>query len=114
MAEVRVKRSEFPELNELRHRVVFQSRQETDDGYGGKTVSWQDVFEAWAKIEPVSASERFKAMGMNMKVSHRIYIRYRPEVSSKMRIKYGKRKFEIEGIIDIGEQKKYLELLCSE
>jgi len=104
----------FPEIGVLRHRVVFQTKTKQDDGYGGSQISWQDAFSAWALIEPLSARERFEAMSVQSGVSHRVYIRYRADVNTEMRIKYGDRIFEIDGILDIGEQKKFLELLCSE
>lgn len=104
----------LPEIGELRQRVIFQSAIKLDDGYGGKQVVWQDAFSAWALIEPLSAHEKFEAMSVQSGVTHRVYIRYRPDVSTEMRIQYGDRLFEIEGIFDIGEQKRFLELLCSE
>lgn len=114
MTLTRFRRSELPEIGELRQRIVFQSAIKLDDGYGGKQVVWQDGFSAWALIEPLSAHEKFEAMSVQSGVTHRVYIRYRPDVGTEMRIKYGNRIFEIEGILDIGEQKRFLELLCSE
>ncbi|HUM33630.1 MAG TPA: phage head closure protein [Candidatus Saccharicenans sp.] len=114
MAVARFRRSEIPEIGELRSRIVFQSATKLDDGYGGKEIVWQDAFSAWALIEPLSAHEKFEAMSVQSRVTHRVYIRYRPDVSTGMRIRYGDRLFEIEGILDVGEQKRFLELLCSE
>lgn len=114
MAISKFRRSELPDIGELRQRVVFQSAIKTDDGYGGKQIVWQDAFSAWALIEPLSAHEKFSAMSVQSGVTHRVYIRYRTDVSPEMRIKDGDRIFEIEGILDIGEQKRFLELLCSE
>lgn len=114
MAISKFRRAELPDIGELRQRVMFQSAVNLDDGYGGKQVVWQDAFSAWALIEPLSAYEKFKAMSIQSGVTHRVYIRYRPGVSTEMSIKYGDRIFEIEGILNIGEQKRFLELLCSE
>lgn len=114
MAITRFRRSDLPEIGELRQRVVFQSAVKLDDGYGGKQVIWQDAFSAWALIEPLSAHEKFEAMSVQSRITHRVYIRYRSDVSTGMRIRYGDRLFEIEGILDVGEQKRFLELLCSE
>lgn len=104
----------LPEIGELRQRIIFQSPVEQDDGYGGKVVTWQDSFSAWAMIEPLSAHERFEAMSVKSGVTHRVYVRHRMDINTEMRLRYGDRIFEIEGILDVGEQKRFLELLCSE
>lgn len=114
MTLTRFRRSELPEIGELRQRIVFQSAIKLDDGYGGKEIVWRDAFSAWARIEPLSAHEKFEAMSVQSGVTRRVYIRYRPDVGTEMRIKYGNRIFEIEGILDVGERKRFLELLCSE
>ncbi|MCX7973744.1 MAG: phage head closure protein [Candidatus Aminicenantes bacterium] len=114
MAISEFRRFAFPEIGELRQRVIFQAAIKLDDGYGGKQIVWQDAFSVWALIEPLSAHEKFEAMSVQSGVTHRVYIRFRRDVNTEMRIKYGDRIFEIDGIFDVGEQKKFLELLCSE
>lgn len=107
----RDKRTGLPKIGELSYRIIFQEPVKQDDGYGGKVVSWQDKFKAWAAIEPMSANERFFSMSVQHEVSHRVYIRRRSDVSPEMRIIYGNSTYEIRGILDLGE---FLEIMCNE
>lgn len=107
----RYKRVDLPEIGELSYRIIFQEPVKQDDGYGGKVISWQDKFKAWAAIEPISANERFALMSVQHEVSHRVYIRSRDDVSPEMRIKYGNRIYEVKGILDLGN---YMEIICNE
>lgn len=107
-------KSSLPEVGELRSRVTFQVANEIDDGYGGKQVEWADRFNAWAYIEPLSGREYFDAMQTQTEISHRVIVRYRNDITPDMRIKYGDRILEIEAVIDIGNQHRFLEILCRE
>jgi SPP1 family predicted phage head-tail adaptor len=107
-------KSSLPEVGELRSRLTFQVANEIDDGYGGKQVEWADRFNAWAYIEPLSGREYFDAMQIQTEISHRVIVRYRNDITPDMRIKYGGRILEIEAVIDIGNQHRFLEILCRE
>ncbi len=107
-------KSSLPEVGELRSRVTFQVANEIDDGYGGKQVEWADRFNAWAYIKPLSGREYFDAMQIQTEISHRVIVRYRNDITPDMRIKYGDRILEIEAVIDIGNQHRFLEILCRE
>lgn len=104
----------FPLIGELRHRITFQIPVVQDDGYGGEEKAWQDAFSAWASIKPISGREYYDAMSIQSEVTHRIRVRYRPDITTDMRIEHGDRIYEIEAVIDIDSRHKYLEILCRE
>lgn len=85
-------------IAELRHRIKFQSLTRTPDGQGGWDESWSDFAEVWAKIEPVSASERYFSQQIQQTISHRITIRNLEGLVSEMRILFEDRVFQIHGI----------------
>lgn len=102
----------------LRHRVVIQRQVETQDSTNGVViVSWQDVDTVWADISPISGREFITASAEMSDVTTRITIRYRADVTAKMRAYHpAKNKYyNIEGVLsDKDSGLEYLTLPCSE
>lgn len=101
----------------LRHRITFQKLSETKNDYGEEIKDWVDIQTVSASINPISAREFFAAEKMNSEVSHKIYMRYLPQVDikSNMRIKFGTRIFEITGPpINFEEKNHQILLMCKE
>ncbi len=105
---------EAPGAGALRHRVTLQTPQETADGGGGASVAWTDLAVVWAAIEPLRGSERPRAGQIESPLTHRVVIRHRDDVTPRLRIKFGARLFNIRAVIDPGERRCHLELLCEE
>ena len=106
------------EAGRLRHRLVLQDRNPSGDGGGGEAGDpWAvpvTVATVWGSLEPLSGAERLRAMRLESRVTHRIAIRYRAGVSADMRVVFGPRTFNIRAVIDPGERRRMLELLCEE
>lgn len=99
------------EAGKLNKRITFQTG--TVSGLEG-VVSWNDTLTVWAQIEPLSGSWLFTAQQANSKIKGRIFVRYNPDITSSMRIKYGSRYFRIESIINIDEANHTLQIMYSE
>lgn len=97
----------------LKHKIIIQSYTETPNDFGEVVKGWVDFKTAFASITPLSAKEFFKA-GTHNEVTHKIVIRYIAGVQPKMRAMFGTREFSIEGILNIREENKSLQLICSE
>lgn len=102
------------EIGTMRHRITFQRPVKTPDGYKGHTVQWQDVVTVWASVEPLSGREYFYSHQIKAEVTHRVKMRYREDITVKMRIKHRDRVLEIESVIDLKERHETLEILCKE
>lgn len=102
------------EIGKLRHRITFQEHLKTPDGYKGHTVEWTNFATVWASVEPLSGREYFFSHQVKADVTHRVKIRYRDDITVKMRIKFGARALAIESILDIKERHEVLEILCRE
>ena len=98
----------------LTKRVTLESPTNTPDPYGEQGQTWGAVAEVWAGIDPVSGREVELAKSYAPTVSHRVTIRYRPGVTSSMRVRYGPRLFFINGVIDPHEAHEHLILFCTE
>lgn len=86
---------------ELRHRITFQTLTLTPDGQGGSTESWANIPDTptcWAKVTPKSAKERYFSQRVEMNTTHEIVVRWRNDLTSKMRIVHEGKIFQIHGI----------------
>jgi len=98
----------------LRHRITLQSPINVPDGFGGFTVSWEDEFNAWADIDPPKGREYFAAGEKQTEITTRVRVRYRAGIKGSWRVKFGKRIFDINSIIDPDERHRELILMCVE
>lgn len=98
----------------LRHRLVLERPDYVSDEGGGASVAWLQVAELWAAIDPLSGGERVAAQRLSGHLSHRVTLRYRPDVTPEKRFRLGTRLFVIDAVIDVGERKAWLKCLCRE
>ncbi|RYE50993.1 MAG: head-tail adaptor protein [Rhizobiaceae bacterium] len=100
----------------LRHHVTIQRAEFSQDPVTGEiTPSWVEVAKVWAAIEPLSAREFIAAAASQSEVAARIVIRYRPGITSTMRVLYRGKIYNIQGVLaDMESGLDYLTLPCSE
>lgn len=104
-------------IGEMRHRITFQQEIKTPDGHKGFTIQWQDLVTVWASVEPLSIAstrEYFYSHQIKPEVTHKVKMRYREDITEKMRIKHRGRVLDIKSIIDLKERREELEILCKE
>jgi len=85
-----------------------------DDGGGGASVSWIPVEELWASITPTGGGESVQAEKMSAQITHNVFLRYRADISSAMRIRFGARILDILAVIDVDERRHVLRCYCRE
>ncbi len=104
---------------ELRQRITIHKAGETGSTSGAVLKSFGELEEGakrWAAIEPLSGNEQLVGNQTEARVSHRIRMR-KPEditITSEMRCVEGERVFHISSVVDVGERRRELELLCTE
>ena len=98
----------------LRHRIEIQRAATGHNPHGGVQEDWQTLATRWAAIEPFRARELFAAQQVQSQVTHRIWMRYFAGLQSTDRIKFGERIFNIDGIRNIDERNRELEVFCME
>lgn len=104
-------------IGALRHRVTIEAENGTADGAGGLTNPWANpiqVATVWAKISPLNGGEQLRAMQLEDRVSHRIRMRYRADVTAQHRLRLGTRAFNIRSILNDGERNRWLTILAEE
>lgn len=99
---------------ELRHRIIFQKLNNSQNKYGEIFKIWEDVASVRAGIYPISGKEYFAAETVNSEITHKVKIRYIEGLTPDMRVKFNNRIFSIQSIINFQEKNIELQLLCKE
>ena len=102
----------------MRPRITFQAFTGEQDSFGDPLQAdddnWKPVATLWAAIDPISGKEFYAAEQSQSEVTHKVRCRYRAGLTTAMRIKYGKRTFQIVSIIDWEERHESLLIMCKE
>lgn len=97
----------------LKRKIIIQTYTKTPNDFGEVIKGWIDFKTAYASITPLSAKEFFKA-GVQAEATHKVEMRYLKDIKPKMRVLYGTRVFDIESVINVREENKTLQLICTE
>lgn len=98
----------------LRHRVTIQNAVEARNAYGEAIKTWSTVATVYASVEPIRGREMFDAEQVQSEVTHRVRLRYRPGLTSQMRLLFNGRMFEIQTVINVNERNREVQLMCKE
>lgn len=99
---------------ELRRQITIEQRADTPNSRGEPIPAWSTFATVYAAIEPIVGREKIIASQVNDQQEMNVRIRYLPGVSPKMRIKYGTRTFQIEGVVNVDERDREMKLMCIE
>ena len=70
-------------IGAMRHQVKIQSQSRSANGGGSSAVSYSDVATVNASINPVGGGERLFGDQLEERITHKITIRFRRDVSFK-------------------------------
>jgi len=98
----------------MRQRLSLERPVRTAAGGGAADVAWQTVATVFAELVPSSARETFDADLKSAQVTHKVRMRYRPDVEADMRFTAGDRIFDIRSAINEDERGRWLICLCRE
>ena len=90
-----------PRIGQLSARVKLRLWKDEPAAGGGIEPGYADVATLWAKIEPVGAGIYHSGMQVGKTVTHRIFIRVRPDVTSDHVIEHAGRRFRVQRITDL-------------
>ncbi len=109
-----MRRSKKTLASRLKHRIDIEQPVEVADGGGGFTTSWQNFTTIWAEVKPLRGREVFDDDQIQDIKNFRITIRYMDNITTRMRIMFDERYFNIRAVINPDEGAESLELLCEE
>jgi len=104
----------------LRERVTIQAATVSQDSYGEPIETWGNIGTnptVWASVGSRASGERFISGGEQVmaNVSHTVRIRYRTDVTVKMRLQWRTSRYlYVENVVDPDGRKADLVLMCRE
>jgi SPP1 family predicted phage head-tail adaptor len=106
-------------IGSLRHEITIEQVVETQDSNGIITEEWVTYLVEWARVNPLSGTELFRARQLDATLSHEVWMRWRAGIRPKMRVKFISPEgtthyFDIESVIDPDYRNVRLQLLCKE
>ena len=104
----------FFDPGQMTARLDLETPQEVPDGQGGATSGWTLTASLWARIEPVSTQVTEEASAETGRITHRIWLRFRSDVSAGQRLRKGGRIFRVKVVQDPDETGRYLVCQCEE
>lgn len=90
-------------IGALNQRGILLQRVSQADGGGGYTECWQHVGALWLKLTLQSTGQDTGADGVQTKITYKVTIRRREDVTAGMRLQLGGRLFDILAQEDCGE-----------
>lgn len=101
----------------LDQRFTFQRAVETQDDAGEPDPAWNTLATRFGDLQPLFGQERFQGMQTDVEVDHRLRVRYDVTLAGltpKDRVVKGPRTFDIQAVINVGEDRRELEVLLKE
>ena len=105
---------------QLNRRLHLQQLTSTTDADGYTNETWTDLAVVWAGIEPARGVEDYEAAQSQERITHQVTIRWRPDVTARMRFLYSEtptgilRIFLIHTMLDPAEGHRELDCMCEE
>lgn len=98
----------------MRHYVTIQQQSVVRAADGSETITWIELDKVYAWLRPSGGRESFIAQQDWSTVGYMISIRFRTDVTPKMRVLFGSRIFRIEAVVDPTGRREALDLRCIE
>jgi SPP1 family predicted phage head-tail adaptor len=98
----------------INQRITIQTNTPTRGTDGASLDSWADTATVWAQKVNQGSREFEAAHKVNSETTDLFIIRYRSGITTKNRVKYGTRLYNIIGAPDPDGGQVKLQLLCKE
>ncbi|MGO4439639.1 phage head closure protein [Rhizobium sp. RAF56] len=107
-------RSTFFDPGRMTARLALEAPVATPDGQGGASIAFEERASAWALVEPVAVAIEVMAGSETFTRTHRIWLRWRTDITAGMRLRKGARLFLVGALEDPDESRRYLICHCEE
>lgn len=94
----------------LNRKVEIMELTKVPDGSGGYEDAFLPIKKVWANIKPIYGKEYYEAQQAQAQISHRITIRYNSVVNRAHIISFDNKLYDIQYLLDIEEEHKFLEI----
>ncbi|HVY13511.1 MAG TPA: phage head closure protein [Alphaproteobacteria bacterium] len=101
-------------IGEFRERVSLQQEARTPDTGGGAALSWEEVAQVWAAVEPLSGREDVQAEGVSGRAVYRLRFRCGVEVTPAMRVVWRGKILNIRSLRNVDARDRLMEVTAEE
>jgi SPP1 family predicted phage head-tail adaptor len=99
---------------ELRHLVEIQYPVETQDTNGALLLSWSKFAQVKCRIDPYGGGEKWSDAALQTTNLFKFKMRYCDGITTKMRIQYDNRTFDIKNVENVMERNLIHIITCLE
>lgn len=100
---------------QLRHKVNLYSESQATPNAMGEVLSGETLVDAvWADVEPLSATEAYRAQRLGQKQTHKFIIRWRAGVGTGDTIKWRGAAYRVETVHDPDQRREWLHIMASD
>ena len=99
---------------ELRHAITIQVAAESQDTNGALTLTWTTYAQVNARIDPYGGGEKWGDAALQTTNLFKIKMRYCAGITTKMRVSFNGRIFDIKNIENVLERNVVHILKCLE
>ncbi len=92
-------------IGRLDRVIIIQQRVDTKDSHGDPVPAWSTLATVWAYKIPLRGTERFQSQQTLAQADHLWRIRYRTDVTEKMRLSHESEYYDIQSVSEIGRGK---------
>ena len=103
------------DFSKLRHRVTFmRPLTNTQNSMSENVPKYEDIMTVWAFVSPRTGREYDEAQKLRAETTYNVSIRYFPDITAEMYIKFNGRILKIESVLNIGERNEELMIVAVE
>ncbi len=99
-------------ISALRTRLALQAPVDTPDDAGGFNRGWTTIDMIDAAIMPTGGTRQFVAERQESATTHKILLRWRPDISAHMRLSGQGRVYEIISLFDADGRRRFMTCYC--
>jgi SPP1 family predicted phage head-tail adaptor len=97
---------------ELNQRIVVEASIPTTNAIGDSILEWRPIATIWASKQHKTSREFYAAQKVNAEITDLFIIRYRANVTTRMRVSYNGKHYNILGTDDPNGKRREIHLLC--
>ncbi len=99
-------------IGQMRHRLGVGAVVRNEDDYGGTERADEVKDAVWASIDPASAREVYHYGQLEQIVTHKIKMRWRPDVKQGITLFGQSEKFYVVSVTNPDRRKRFLEVMA--
>lgn len=95
---------------QFNRRIQVWYLGQVPDGGGGYDNQLLPLRTVWAYITPLQGSQFWQSQETEARVSHKIVIRYTPDINRSHVVSFNGKYYDIQFIFNVNEESRFLEL----